>query len=178
MKLTKPSPTEYAPFYASYISLVPEGDITQTLNQQLIDTLSLVNGITEAQAVFRYAEGKWSVKELIGHVIDSERVFGYRALRFARGDETPLAGFDQDVFSRHAAFGAYTIGELAEEYNQVRHGHLSFFGHLEEAAWTRRGKANESEVSVRALAYIMAGHELHHLSILRDRYLARGAGQI
>lgn len=170
MKTNQPDASEYAPFYEKYVSLVPDGDIVQILNWQFAETSALLASISAAQAASRYAEGKWSVKELIGHVIDSERVFGYRALRFARGDRTPLPGFDQDVFNEHASFDDYSVDELADEYGQVRRGHLSLFRHLDADAWMRAGEASGHPVSVRALAYIIAGHELHHLKILRERY--------
>lgn len=177
MNTSRPQPTEYAPYYETYVSLVPDGDIVDTLAGQLDSTSALIGGISEDLGSFRYAPEKWSVKELLGHVVDSERVFGYRALRFARGDGTPLPGFDQDVFMRHATFDGYTVGELREEYEHVRRGHLSMFRHFGAEAWGRRGVASENEVSVRGLAYIMAGHELHHLRILRSRYLAHGGGR-
>ena len=178
MHTTRPASSEYAPFYAGYVALVPNGNIIDNLSSQLNETKSLLGSISEDQGSLRYAVGKWSVKELIGHIIDSERVFGYRALRFARGDQTPLSGFDQDVFMKHATFDSYKIGELSEEYEQVRRGHVSLYRRFGEEAWQRQGVVNENEVSVRALAYIMAGHELHHLNILRSRYLFDGNGQI
>ncbi len=168
---TKPNPTEYAPFYGGYISLVPAGDIVATLSQQLDDTVALLSSTSEAQGESRYAPGKWSVKELIGHVIDSERIFGYRALRFARGDQTPLPGFEQDGYVSNAAFDECRVSELAIEFEHVRRGNLHLFQNLPHEAWLRRGVASNSEVTVRALAHIIAGHELHHMTILRTKYL-------
>jgi hypothetical protein len=167
----RPEPTEYAPYYGKYISLVPHGDILTTLDQQLDDTLSLLRGITESQSAFRYAPDKWSIRELVGHIIDTERIFSYRALRFARKDETPLPGFDQDVFNENASFDDYPLVELASEFEHVRRSTIFLFKHLEADAWLRRGIASDNEVSVRALAFILAGHELHHVGILRTRYL-------
>ena len=130
-----------------------------------------MRSIPESQAGFRYAADKWSIKELVGHLIDTERIFSYRALRFARNDKTPLPGYEQDDYIRHASFDDCSLSELAAELESVRQSTLFLFKHLDEEAWMRRGVASESEVSVRALAYIIAGHELHHRRVLRDRYL-------
>jgi hypothetical protein len=167
----RPDPTEYAAYYEKYVSLVPHGEILTTLEQQLDDTLSLLRGITESQSAFRYAPDKWSIKELVGHIIDTERIFSYRALRFARNDETPLPGFDQDVFNANASFDDYPLVELVSEFEHVRRSTIFLFKHLDKEAWSRRGIASDNEVSVRALAFIIAGHELHHLKILQTRYL-------
>src|SRR5919199_1054450 len=167
----RPGTDEYAPYYEKYVSRVPDGGIVETLRRQSADTLALLRGLSEEQAASRYEPGKWSVKELVGHLCDSERVFAYRALRFARGDETPLPGFDQDPYVRGGNFDARTIRDLAGEFESVRAATLSLLASLDEEAWARRGKANDNEVSVRAIAHIIAGHELHHVSILRERYL-------
>ena len=169
----RPAATEYAAYYETYVSKVPESDVVAVLDEQLAATLALVGGIPEAKGEFRYAPDKWSVRQLIGHVIDSERVFSYRALRIARGDTTPLAGFDQEVFMAGADFDAYSLEELAAEFGHVRRATLSFLAHLRDDAWSRTGVASDSEVSVRGLAYIMAGHVRHHMGILESRYLAR-----
>ena len=169
--ISKPDGTEYLPYYGKYISLVPDGDILPVLSQQLDKTLTLLRSIPESQAGFRYAPDKWSIKELVGHVIDTERIFSYRALCFARNDGTPLPGYEQDDYIRNASFDDYPLGELADEFESVRRSSIFLFRHLEREAWMRRGVASESEVSVRALAYIIAGHERHHREILRSRYL-------
>lgn len=169
--INRPEATEYVPYYERYISLVPEGDVLMALEQQLETTLSLLRGISEAQADSRYAPGKWSIKELVGHLIDAERIFAYRALRFARNDGTPLPGFEQDDYIRNATFGNCRLADLASELEHLRRSNLYLFRHLDEEAWQRRGIANDGEISVRALAYSMAGHELHHMEILRTRYL-------
>jgi hypothetical protein len=171
----RPDATEYVPYYERYISLVSDGDILITLSRQLDESLALLGSISEEQANHRYAPDKWSIKELVGHVIDTERIFAYRALRFARNDRTPLPGYDQDDYIRGASFDDYSLADLASEFEHVRRANLSLFKHLDEDAWKRRGTANESEVSVRALAFIIAGHELHHMAILRNRYLQRAA---
>jgi hypothetical protein len=176
LNLNRPDTTEYAPYYHKYVSLVSESDILTRLSRQLDETLALLESISESQADYRYAPDKWSIKELVGHLIDTERIFAYRALRFARNDNTPLQGFDQDDYIRGASFNDCAMSDLASEFAHVRRSSLSLFKHLSEEAWKRKGAANDSEVSVRALAYIIAGHELHHMEILRSRYLQSSAG--
>ena len=165
----KPETTEYLPYYSKYVALVPDGDILTVLRKQIEETLTLLGGIPEAQADFRYAPDKWNIKELVGHIIDSERIFAYRALRFARNDKTPLPGYEQDDYVSNASFGSCTLADLASEFESVRRSNLFLFRHLDGNAWMRKGLANNSEASVRALAYIIAGHELHHREILRTR---------
>lgn len=169
--IAKPEATEYNPYYGTYVSLVPDADILTTLESQLNETLALLSGIDEAKSLFRYALGKWSVKEVIGHVSDTERVFAYRAMRFARNDETALAGFEQNDYVQSASFDDYALDDLLDEFAHVRLATVALFRHLKAEAWTRGGTASESGVTVRALAYIIAGHELHHRRILRERYL-------
>lgn len=171
LNLRRPEATEYAPYYDKYISLITDGDILTSLGQQLDQTLALLGSISEEQANFRYAPDKWSIKEVVGHLIDTERIFAYRALRFARNDATSLQGFEQDDYIRNASFDNYTLNDLASEFAHVRRSNLSLFKHLDEEAWKRKGKASDNEVSVRALAYIIAGHELHHMAVLRSKYL-------
>jgi hypothetical protein len=167
---TRPASGEYPPYTIAYISLVPDGDIVATLSKQLDDTLSLIRSLPESRGEFRYEEGKWSIKEVIGHITDSERVFAYRALRFARGDETPLAGFEQDDYVRNGGFDKRTLSDIASEYEHVRRSTISLFANLDEEAWSRLGTSNNNPASVRALAFIIAGHERHHIEILRTRY--------
>lgn len=167
----RPDQTEFLPYYGKYIEQVPDGDILSTLESQMRETLALLRGLPPAVSTYRYAPGKWSVNEIVGHLVDSERIFAARALRFARADATALPGFEQDDYVRNASFDAYPLTELASEMESVRRSSIFLFRHLDEAAWMRRGVANGAEVSVRALAYIIAGHELHHRDILRTRYL-------
>lgn len=171
LNIERPDGTEYAPYYERYVSLVSDGDILASLSRQMDESLALLESIPESRGDFRYAPDKWSIKELVGHLIDTERIFAYRALRFARNDRTPLQGFDQDDYVRGASFDDCGLNDLADELANVRRANLSLFKNLGEEAWKRRGAANDSEVSVRALAYIIAGHELHHMEILRSRYL-------
>ncbi|HLW85177.1 MAG TPA: DinB family protein [Candidatus Sulfotelmatobacter sp.] len=168
--IARPQPGEYAPYYDRYISLIAENDILSTLDQQRRETMLLLCGLSEADGDFRYAPEKWSAKEVLGHVCDTERVFSYRALRVARGDATPMEGFEQDDYVRNGPFVGHPIAEVIEDYIAVRRATLSLFRNLDEAAWSRRGIANKSEVTVRALAYTMAGHELHHRRILAEKY--------
>ena len=168
---TKPAQTEHAPGYSKIIELVADGDIIQTLEQQIENTLSLLRTVSPDKANFRYAPDKWSVKEVLGHLIDSERIFSYRALRFARNDQTPLPGYEQNDYVREADFDSRNLADMVEEYATVRRATIQLFRPLNETEWLRHGKANENDVSVRALAYIIAGHELHHMGVLRTRYL-------
>lgn len=174
--IARPEQSEYLPYYEKYISMVPDGSIITTLSSQIVETLELLAGIPESQAGFRYASDKWSIKELIGHVIDGERIFAYRALRFARNDKTALPGYEQDDYVRSAEYDSWPLTDLALELKSVRASTIFLFKRLNADAWKRTGLANDAEVSVRALAYIIAGHELHHREVLRTRYLAAAAG--
>jgi uncharacterized damage-inducible protein DinB len=169
---TQPDATEYAPYYGKYISLVPAGEMVATLSRQLDNTLALLGGLSEAQADSRYAPDKWSIKEVVGHILDTERIFGHRAFRFARNDRTPLPGFEQDDYVRAANFGQRPLADLAGEFEHVRRSNLYLFRSLDDEAWLRRGVASDNEVSVRALAYIIAGHETHHMQLVQSRYLS------
>jgi hypothetical protein len=169
--MNKPDPTEYAPYFERYISLAPEGEIVVTLGKQIENTLSLIRGLSAAQGDLRYAPGKWSVKEVIGHLIDTERIFAYRALRFARNDATPLLGFDEDSFVANAGFDSRSLADLAEEFEYTRKSNVCLFKSLDVDSSLRFGVASDNKLSVRAIAYIMAGHESHHIGILRSRYL-------
>ena len=167
----RPQPTEYAPYYETYVSLVPSDDILAVLEQQRRDGILLLNCRSEEEGDFRYAPGKWSVKELWGHVCDAERIFAYRALRFSRGDQAALEGFEQDDYIPKAPFARRPMSDLVEEFIAVRRASVSLFRMLDDAAWDLRGVASKNEVSVRGLAYIIAGHELHHRRILEQKYL-------
>lgn len=168
--IARPQAGEYAPYYERYIALVHGDDILGSLDEQRRQMILLLSGRDEADGDFRYAPDKWTAKELLGHVCDSERVFAYRALRIARADATPMEGFEQDDYVRNGPFARRPLSDLIEDYIAVRGATLSLLRNLEEAAWTRRGVANKNEVTVRALAYIIAGHELHHRKILQEKY--------
>ena len=166
----RPQADEHMPYHINYISLVPEGDIVQILQEQLVSTQQRLRELSEQQGDFRYASDKWSVKEVIGHISDSERVFAYRALCFARNDKTPLPSFEQDDYMANANFSSRTLKDIAQEFEIVRRSTIALFQSLSEDAWIRRGTASDTSISVRALAYIIAGHELHHLNVLVSKY--------
>jgi hypothetical protein len=169
----RPEPGEYAPYYDRYISLVFGTEILGTLEGQRRQTMLLLSGRDEADGEFRYAPDKWSAKEVLGHVCDTERIFAYRALRISRADRTPIEGFEQDDYVRNGPFAARPLCELIDDYLAVRRATLTLLRNLDETAWLRRGIANKNEVSVRALAYIIAGHEAHHRRILEEKYFFR-----
>jgi uncharacterized damage-inducible protein DinB len=172
MLLSRPAADEYNACYDRYITKVPDGDIVQILATQIASTLQLLESIPESKGDYRYAEGKWTVKESVLHVIDAERIFGYRALRIARGDKTPLPGFEQDDYVPFSRAGERTVRDIAEELGDVRRSSVALFAHLDEEAMSRRGTASNNPVTPRALAYIIAGHERHHVAILREKYLS------
>jgi hypothetical protein len=167
---SRPEPGEYASFYETYVALVTGNDIVAALEAQRLQMIQLFAARSERDGNFRYAPDKWTVKEVVGHVSDSERIFAYRALRIARGDATPLSGFEQDDYVRGGGFANRSLADLAEEFAHVRAATVALFRSLGKDAWTLRGVANKNEVSVRALAFIVAGHELHHRGILEERY--------
>jgi uncharacterized damage-inducible protein DinB len=168
----RPEPGEYADFYGKYIAMVTTSDIVATLDAQRLQMGQEFAARSERDGNFRYAPDKWTVKEVLGHVTDAERIFAYRALRIARGDQTPMSGFDENDYVRAASFGDRSLATLAEEFGQVRTATLALFRSFKDEVWSRRGVANKNEVTVRALAFIIAGHELHHRRILDERYFA------
>ena len=168
--IARPESGEYAPYYERYISLIEDDDILATLDRQRREMVLLLSGLSEEQGDFRYAPEKWSAKQVLGHVCDTERVFAYRALRISRGDATPMEGFEQDDYVKNGPFARHVIAEVIEDYIAVRRATISLLRSLEEPAWARRGVANKNEVTVRALAYTIAGHEAHHRRILEEKY--------
>jgi len=171
--ISRPEPSEYVPYYQTYISKVPpKGDLLTVLEDQRRETQHLLAGLADAKALHRYAPGKWSIKEVVGHVTDTERVFGYRALVFGRADESPLPGFDEKSWVPAGRFDARPLKDLAAELDAVRRGTIALFSGLDTDALGRRGTANNNPISVRALGWIIAGHERHHVAIVRERYLA------
>jgi hypothetical protein len=167
--MARPLSDEYASYYEKYVSLVPESDILKVIRAASGTELGFLAGVGESEASVCHPPYTWTVKQVVGHLTDSERVFGYRALRFARGDATPLPGFDENAYASGNHLDDIPLKELVAEFGDLRRSHLAFFGHLSEEAWRRRGTANNSAVSVRALAYILIGHERHHGAILRKR---------
>ncbi len=168
----RPGTHEYADYYEKYVSLVPEGEIAETLARQIDESLATYRGISEEQARFRYGADKWTIKQALGHVGDAERVFSYRATAFARGDRQALPGFDQDEWIPYADSDNRTWRSLIEELKAVRASTVALFRSLSDEALARRGVASGREVSVLALGFIAAGHERHHLSVLKTKYLA------
>jgi uncharacterized damage-inducible protein DinB len=170
MRSTRPAPDEHAPYYGRYIERVPPGDVVAQLRSQIAGTLALLRPLSEEKAGYRYAPGKWSIRQVIGHLTDTERVFCYRAMWFARSDGTALPGFDENAFVANARFDSRSLASLVDELAAQRGATVAFFASLDADEWTRRGVANDKEMSVRALAWTIAGHELHHRELLRTRY--------
>lgn len=173
LTLKVPDSTESAEYYFTYINQVPPGDILTTLEMQFPETLSFLEGISEERSLTRYAPGKWSIRQVVSHLNDCERLFVFRAFWFARGFDTPLPSFDQDTAIVAAAADDRPLASHVDEFRSVRPASLTFFRNLPEEAWTRRGTASGNPFTVRALAWITAGHVAHHVRILRERYLSR-----
>ena len=169
--MNRPEKNEYAEFYARYVSLVEETDIIAALLNQTNDLQQLFAEISEEKGDYRYAAGKWSVRELLGHIIDGERVFSYRALRISRGDETPLAGFEENFYVANSNFSNIKLADTLEEFSLLRQSNVLLFKNLTDEMWEKTGTASDATISVRALAYVMVGHIHHHANILRERYL-------
>jgi uncharacterized damage-inducible protein DinB len=169
--LERPTKGEYADWHAGYVALVPEGDVRDHLRTQIFETITLLAGVAEAKAEQAYGPGKWTLKEVVLHMCDAERVFDYRLLRIARGDATPLPGFEQDEWVPHSCANRRSMASLLLEYATIRAATMQLIDSLPDEAWGRRGTASGSPVSARALAYICAGHERHHVRIIRERYL-------
>jgi hypothetical protein len=173
--VARPASDEYDPYYAGYISRVArDEDVLTILEEQLQSTPALFQSVDDPRGSYRYAPGKWSIKEVIGHLSDTERIMSDRALRIARGDSTPLPGFDENAYVAAMEADARPLGELVSEWIAVRRSTLALFRGLPPAGWARRGVANGSPVTVRALSFIVAGHERHHLETLRNRYGLKG----
>jgi hypothetical protein len=176
MPSTKPALTEAPEYYFRYINLVPDEDIQSVLDTQQSETQALFHTISEERSTHRYAAGKWSIRQVVGHLNDCERVFAYRALWFARGFDSSLPSFDQDIAAQHDVSANRPWRSLIEEFHDIRASTISLFRYLPLEAWSRRGLASGCEFTVGALAYIIAGHVIHHANILRERYL-RAAGE-
>ena len=167
----RPESDEHLAYYATYIDRVRDGDIVETLEQDTPETLEFLRSIPESRFGYRYAPGKWSVKQIVGHLADGERVFQYRAWRFSRGDTTPVPGFDENLYVDNAPFDDVSMPDLIGEFESLRRASIHLFSSMTEEMFARRGVANGSEISVRAIAFIIAGHVTHHMGVLRDRYL-------
>ena len=169
--MKRPEKTEYNEYYGHYVSLAAETDIVSAMQTQLDEVNDLFSEITDEKGLYAYAEGKWTIKELFGHLIDTERVFAYRAFRFSRADETSLPGYDQDPYIENANYNSIKLADLLEELILMRKSNILFFKNLADEMWDRAGVASDNRISVRALAFIMVGHIRHHTRILKEKYL-------
>jgi len=169
--MSRPLETEYEPYYQSYVNQVSEADILPVLRSQMDDLDVLLERVAPEKETYRYADGKWSIREIVGHLIDGERVFGYRAFCIARGEKQNLPGFDQNDYMLTAPYHNIELDDLLSELRLIRLGNIAMFRTLDEESWSRVGTANENQVTVRAIAFIMAGHVRHHMGVLRERYL-------
>jgi uncharacterized damage-inducible protein DinB len=168
--ISRPDPDEYAPYFGRYIAEAGSADPLVTLREQLTTTAAVFAGVDESRASYRYEPGKWSIRQILGHLTDAERIFSYRALRLARADATPLPSFDENEFMQFAEFDARPLASLLEEWRAVRRASLTLFENLGDDALRRRGTVSGGPMSARALAWIIAGHERHHLRVLHERY--------
>ncbi len=170
-RIPKPVAGECDPYFSTYIDRVKEGDLVANLRRQSGELTELCGDLSEAEAGFRYGPDKWSIKEVLGHLIDTERVFAFRALWFARGETAALPGFDQDEFVRQADFDQRSVESLVSEFVHLRQSTIDLLAGFRDKDWERSGISNDAELSVRAIGYILAGHVIHHLEILGERYL-------
>ncbi len=175
MVIPRPGAGEYAPHYGTYIEAAVGTDAVAILRAQRATTAALLGTIPESRAGFRYAEGKWSLREVVGHLSDAERIFSYRLLRFARGDDAALAGFDENAYVPAGRFEQRSLAEVGAEFLSVRDATLALVQGLPAESLLRQGLASGKSISVRALAWVCAGHETHHIRVLKERYLGAGA---
>ena len=174
--MNHPEKSEYAAYYETYVSLVSENDVVAALENQATEMQQLCAGIPEEKGSYAYAEGKLNIRQLLGHIIDGERVFAYRALRFSRSDETPLAGFEENLYNANNNSDSRKIADLIEEFSLLRRSNAIFFANLTDEMWARLGTASDNKISVRAIAFIMVGHVRHHERVLRERYFDYDSG--
>lgn len=168
----RPDTSEYPPYAAAYVNLVVGDDVLSILAAQLEESTALLKPVDDHRASeFAYAPGKWTVKQILGHIIDTERIFSYRALSIARNDATPLPGFEQDDYVAAGSFNERTLVSLIDELRVVRRSTIALFQNLPQQAWLRHGLANKYNVTVRGVAFLAAGHGMHHVKILREKYL-------
>lgn len=171
MPITPPQPGEYSDFNWEYIRRVPQGDVLKFMEKQFAESTKLLRGLSEEQGAIRPGPNEWSIKQVIGHMCDTERIFAYRALRIARGDTTPLPGFDQDPYVANGNFDQRSLSDLIDEFAAIRQSDLCLFRNLTSEAAERLGSASNHPISVRSLVYMCAGHEHHHMESLRTVYL-------
>jgi hypothetical protein len=168
--MRRPTTSEYAPFYETYVSLVTEADAMPVLERQSREIEELAESVPRERETYRYAPDKWSIREVFGHMADAERVFGFRAFCISRGEQAALPSFDQEAYVARSRFDAYPLAELVTEFTTLRASNLTVLHRLVEDDWNRTGTASGATVSVRALAFILAGHVRHHVGVLRSRY--------
>jgi hypothetical protein len=168
----RPLASEYPEYYKPYVNLVPEGDLLTLLKETLVKTIELFESLSEEDVLFRYADNKWSIKEVLGHMADTERIMSYRLLRVGRGDQTALAGFDENDYVEGSQINKLPIRNILEDFIAIRKSTLTLIQNMPDGAWTNIGFANNNEVSARAIGYIIAGHTLHHFNIITERYLS------
>jgi hypothetical protein len=169
--ITKPSQSEYAVYYHKYIQLVPEGNIINILNQQLVECENFFSSINEEKSLFKYAENKWNIREILGHVIDTERIFIYRALRFSRKDPQALLSFDENSYSENSNYKFLLLAEIWKEFSFLRNSNILMFKGFTDEMWALKGIASGNEVTVRTIPYLVAGHFIHHQNVIMERYL-------
>ncbi|MDR6999965.1 DinB family protein [Neobacillus niacini] len=169
--LQRPNENEFPAYYQPYIQLVPEGDLLQVLKEDLQETITLFEGISEEDSYFRYDENKWSIKEVLCHVTDTERIMSYRLLRVGRGDETTLAGFNENDYIKGAQIERLPLKNILDDFIATRNATISLIQNMQETVWENKGFANKMPITTRAIAYIIAGHAIHHKKIVTERYL-------
>ena len=170
MILARPIAGDFHPAYQRYVDRVTEGDVLAAFEAQIAELRGVFGRVEPGRETYRYAPGKWSVREVLGHVLDSERVFGYRLLAIARGEAQSLPGFEEDAYAAAAPHGRIPLAALVDEFELVRRGHVALARALDEAAWARRGTANANPIALRALPHIMIGHPRHHVAVLAEKY--------
>jgi hypothetical protein len=168
---TRPDPSEHSTYILRYVSLVPDGPIGETLARQFEEYLPIYRGISEEKGAYRYAPGKWTVKQVLGHMIDTERIIGYRGLLAGRGDKNPIPGFEQDDYVAAANFDDRSVSDLIDEFASVRAASVQLFTHMTDEMLLRRAIANKNEISARAAAFMIAGHERYHVAHMKEHYL-------
>ena len=171
MIIKRPNRLEYPEYFEQYIKLVPEDAVLKKLQDSILDLQSILSNIPEEKENFAYAPAKWSIKDVVGHLIDTERIMAYRALRFGRNDKVELQGYDQNIYAPHANYNKRTLYDIAHEFGHVRESSIILFKNLDEEALMRKGRANNWDMTVRSIIYVISGHEIHHLNVLRTKYL-------
>jgi hypothetical protein len=171
INISKPDLSEHAPHFSKYIDMIGEENVITFLAEQKNDLIKLIKSISEEKGNYKYAPEKWTIKEVIGHIIDSDRVYGFRALYFARGGTSALPGYDQDVWAKEGAYNSLSLDELIADFELAREANISLFKRLSVKDCVKTGIANNNRMSVRAIAYIIGGHTAHHVNVIREMYL-------